>query len=281
MKRYGCLFTCLPLRAVHIEIAHSLATDSFIDALRRFIARRGRPEMSRSDNGTNFHGGERELRDALSEWNQQRINRFMCQQDIKWFFNPPTASHMGGIWERIVQSVKKILKALLSEQIVGDESPLTVMAEAEAIVNSRPLTSNRDDPADAEPLTPNHMLLLRSNQPIPPGIFSKEDHYSKRRWRQIQYLADIFWRRWLREYMSTLQKHHKWNSTSRDLKKDNLVLIVDENSPRSWWPLGRVVWVYEAKDGHVRSVEFKTGSGYLTRPITSLCFLEENISLPA
>ena len=89
--------------------------------------------MIRSDNGTDFHGRERELRDA---------NRFMCQQNIKWFFNPPTASHMGGIWERIVQSVKKILKALLSEQIVGDESLLTVMAEAEAIVNSPPLTSN-------------------------------------------------------------------------------------------------------------------------------------------
>ena len=99
----------------------------------------------------------------------------MCQQDITWFFNHPTARHMGGIWERIMQSVKKILKALLSEQIVGEESFLTVMAEAEAIVNSRPLTSNPDDPADAEPLTPNHLLLLRSNQPMPPGIFSKED----------------------------------------------------------------------------------------------------------
>ena len=80
--------------------------------------------------------------------------------------------------------------------------------------------------------------------------------------------------------MSTLQKRHKWNSTIRDLKKDDLVLIVEENSPRGRWPLGRVVRVYEAKDGHVRSVEIKTGFGYLTRPITSLCFLEENISLP-
>ena len=85
-------------------------TDSFIDALRRFIARRGRPEVMRSDNGTNFHGGERELRDVLSEWNQQRLTSFMSQREIKWFFNPPTASHMGGVWERIVQSVKKILK---------------------------------------------------------------------------------------------------------------------------------------------------------------------------
>ena len=128
VKRYGCLFTCLASRAVHIEISHSLDTNSFIDALRRFIVRRGSPEIIRSDNGTNFHGDERELRSALSEWNQQRINAFTSQREIKWIFNPLTASHMGGVWERIVQSVKSILKALLREQLVNDESLLNLMA---------------------------------------------------------------------------------------------------------------------------------------------------------
>ena len=90
-------------------------------------------------------------------------------------------------------------------------------------------------------------------------------------------LADIFWRRWLREYMSTLQKRHNWNSTSRNLKKDDLVLIVEENAPRGRWLLGRIVRVYEANDGHVRSAAIKTGSSYLQDP----CFLQENISLPA
>ena len=80
VKRYGCLFTCLASRAVHIEISHSLDTDSFINALRRFIARRGRPEI-RSDNGTNFREGERELRTALSVWNQQKINAFTSQRE--------------------------------------------------------------------------------------------------------------------------------------------------------------------------------------------------------
>ena len=192
VKRYGCLFTCLASRAVHIEISHSLDTDSFIHALRRFIARRGKPEIIRSDNGTNFHGGDRELRSALSEWNQQKINAFTSEREIEWILNPPTASHMGGVWERIVQSVKKILKALLREQIVNDESLLTLMAEAESVVNSRPLTPNPDDPIDAEPLTPSHLLLLRSNKPIPPGVFCEQGQYCRRRWRQIQYLANIF-----------------------------------------------------------------------------------------
>ena len=202
IKRYGCLFTCLASRAVHIEISHSLDTNSFIHALRRFIARRGSPEIIKSDNGTNFHGGERELRIALSEWNQ-------CE--IKWIFNPPTASHMGGVWERIVQSVKRILKALLRERLINDESLLTLMAETESVISSRPLTPNPDDPIDAEPLTPSHLLLLRSNQSIPPGVFSEQDQYCQRPWRQIQYLANIFWKRWLREYLITLQQRHKLN----------------------------------------------------------------------
>ena len=116
---------------------------------------------------------------------------------------------MGGVWERLVRSVKKILSVLLSEQVVGDESLLTVVAEAESILNSRPLTPNPDDPTDAEPLTPNHLLMLISNQAMPPGSFSKQDQYSRRRWRQVQYLADVFWRRWLRGYLPTLQKRHK------------------------------------------------------------------------
>ena len=163
---------------------------------------------------------------------------------------------------------------------MGDESLLTVVAEAESILNSRPLTQNPDDPTGAEPLAPNHSLMLKSNQAMPPGSFSKQDQYSRRRWIQVQCLADVFWRRRLREYLPTLQKRHKWFSVCHDLKEDDLVLIVDENVPRGQWRLGRVVVVHKAKDCHVRSAVIKTRSGHLTRPISKLCFLE-NFSLSA
>ena len=65
VKRFGCIFTCLRTRAVHIEVARTLSTDSFIDALQRFIGRRGKPEIVYSDNGTNFVGAERVLREEL------------------------------------------------------------------------------------------------------------------------------------------------------------------------------------------------------------------------
>ena len=97
MKQYGCLFTCLATRAVHIEVAHSLTTSSFINFLSRFMAKRGKPEVVRSDNGTNFAGADRELREAVKELDSDTLRRQLLDKEIKWVFNSPQASHMGGV----------------------------------------------------------------------------------------------------------------------------------------------------------------------------------------
>ena len=133
-------FTCLTTRVAHIEITHFLDTDAFINALRRFISLRGNPTTVYSDNGTNFRAGEQELRVSINDWNQRAINEFMRQRNISWKFNPPSASHMGGVWERVIRSIRKILTALLGQQLVNDEMLRTVMSEVQAILNSRPLT---------------------------------------------------------------------------------------------------------------------------------------------
>ena len=135
VKRYGVLFTCLSIRAVHIEVVHSLDTDSFINALRRFIARRGQPLQMRSDNGGNFVRGERELCEAVDEWNQTKIHSFLLSNNIKWIFNPPAASHHSGVWERCIRTTRKVMKALLKEQPLNDEGLLTLLAEVQSIIN--------------------------------------------------------------------------------------------------------------------------------------------------
>ena len=122
MKRYGVIYTCLTVRAVHIEVAHSLDTDSFINSLRRFTARRGPPKEIRTDNGTNFVGGERELREAIQSFNQKTIHEALLQRNIKWTFNPPAGSHHGGVWERCIRSARQILYALLKEQTIHDKT---------------------------------------------------------------------------------------------------------------------------------------------------------------
>ena len=238
VKRYGCLFTCLTTRAVHIEIAHSLDTDSMINALRRFISIRGYPEKIRSDQGSNFTKADKELNEAIQGWNQHEINIFCRQKKIAWIFNPPSASHMGGAWERMIRTVRQILKAILKGQLVSDEVLSTVMAEAVSILNSRPLTRNSDSPLDEQPLTPNHLLYLRPCPDLPPGIFDKDDLSCRRAWRQAQYLANLFWHRWTREYLPNLLERKKWNTLRRNLEVGDLVLLADGSFPRGKWPLG-------------------------------------------
>ena len=274
VKRYGAIFTCLALRAVHLEISHSLDTDSFILALRRFIARRGQVKEIRSDNGSNFVGGERELRTMIENWNQVKIHQCLLQRGIKWIFNPPSASHHGGAWERLIRSTRKVLNGLVKEQTLDDESLQTLMCEAESIINGRPLTKVSDDPRDLEPLTPNHLLLLRQDSPLPPGLFVESDSYSRRRWAQVQYLADIFWKRWRREYLPLLQQRQKWFNPKRNFAVGDTVIVVDDSSPRNVWPIGRITEVFPDNRGMVRRVKVQTKTSTLERPITKLCLLE-------
>lgn len=181
IKRYGVIFTCLTVRAVHIEVAHSLDTDSFLLALRRFIARRGEVKEMHSDNGSNFTSRERELRESIDTWNQGKISEEMLQRDIKWSFNPSYGSHHGGVWEQCIRLVRRILHALLQEQTIDDKGLVTVMCEVESILNSCPITVVSDDSRDLQPLTPNHLLLLKSDSPMPPGVFRNEDLFSRHR----------------------------------------------------------------------------------------------------
>lgn len=275
VKRYGCIFTCLVVRAVHIEILHSMETDSFINALQRFVARRGQPELIRSDNGTNFVGAERELRDGIRAWNQQKIQDHLLRKGIDWRFNTPTASHMGGSWERQIRTVRKVLSALLKQQTLTDESLCTLMCLVEATINGRPLTVVSDDSRDPEPITPNHLLLLRENNVFPSDVIGKNDQYSRRRWRQVQYLADVFWRRWTREYLPALQQRGKWSAPVNNLATGDVVLIV-EDLPRNQWMLGRVIETFAGKDGLVRTAKVKTKSSTLVRPVHKLCLLESS-----
>ena len=116
VKRYGVIFTCMASRAVHVEVADTLETDSFICALRRFICRRGPIRQLRSDQGTNFVGAKKELKNALQELDNNKIIKELHQHECDWFtfrMNVPSASHMGGIWERQIRSVRAVLNALL------------------------------------------------------------------------------------------------------------------------------------------------------------------------
>ena len=274
IKRYGCVFTCLTTRALHIEKLNNMDTDSFLNGLMRFGSRRGWPEKIWSDNGTNFVGGQSELSRALKDIEWKKIHNFCLRKEVNWSFNPPGASHMGGIWERMIRTIRKVMSAILSQRSrLTDEVLETLFCEVESIVNSRPLTKISDDIEDSNPLTPNHLLLLKEGPIFPPGRFTEGDMY-RRRWRYVQFLADQLLRKWIREYIPELQKRNKWDKLEENLKIGDLVLITEENTPRGLWPLGRIVDVKLGRDQMVRSVMIKTRSNELVRPITKVVLLE-------
>ena len=275
VKRYGVIFTCLTCRAVHLEVAHTLDTDSCINAMRRFFSRRGQVQEIRSDNGTNFVSANRELKQALNDLNQERIKNTFAQDGIKWTFNPPHGAHHGGIWERLIQQIKRILCSITKQQVLDDEALSTVFCEVEAICNDRPISPSSDDPNDLEALTPNHLLLLKSKPVLPPGLFSKDDTYGRRRWKQVQYISDLFWKRWAKEYLPIMQQRQKWNKPRRSFAVGDLVLIVDETAPRSSWSMGRIIEAVKDRKGFVRRVRVKTQTNELERPITKVCLLLE------
>jgi len=269
-KRYGALFTCLNTRAVHVEVAHDMSTDSFLMAMRRFLARRGCPTKMFSDNGTNFVGAERELRECLETLDQTQIKDEMTQQSIEWTFIPPHSPHMGGTWERLVQSIKKSLYAVLQTHTPRDEVLLTLLAEAENMVNSRPLTIVSSDPDDPEAVTPNHFLIGTSGSAQRPGSFDDKDLSLRRQWRISQKMADHFWSRWLREYVPSLVRRSKWQDPAEPLKVDDVVVLADGDGPRNTWPLGRITATYPGKDGQTRVVDVKTSKGTYRRPVVKI-----------
>ena len=278
LKRWGVMFTCLASRSVHIETVNSLSTDSFLNAYRRFVGRRGPIRTLRCDRGTNFVGGKAAMEAALKEMDADKIQRELLKDNCDWIdfqMNAPCASHMGGAWERMIRSARAALDSVLSchaEQL-DDEVLRTVMVEVEAVINSRPLTCPEMTQVDVvEPLTPNQILTQKTKQVLPlPGRFLPVDAYCRHRWRRVQYLTNLFWSRWMSEVLPTLQERRRWTGVRRDLGPDDVVLLVEPDSPRNSWPLARVLTALPSRDGLVRRVRILTGGGReLERPVVQL-----------
>ena len=264
LKRYGVLFTCMASRAVHTEVTHSLDADSYIQSLRRFIARRGSIRTLWSDNGTNFVGAEKELWKACFEQNSKGKDSLASKGAdwIVWKKNPPNASHFGGIWERQIRSARATLNGLLNNhgKSLDTESLQTLMVQCEAILNSRPLTVDTiSDVNNPAPLAPAHILTMKSKVILPPpGVFERPDIFSKRRWRRVQHIADEFWARWKKEFLCQLQFRQKWNDKQRNFEVGDVVLLKRDNEQNEW-PMAIIEEDMPDFNGIIRSVKLRIG----------------------
>ncbi|XP_058817784.1 uncharacterized protein LOC131681093 [Topomyia yanbarensis] len=269
-KRWVALFTCLTIRAIHLEVAHSLNTESCIMCFRRFVGRRGAPLEVYSDNGTNFHGAEKVLRQQIAVG----LADTFTNTNTKWLFNPPSAPHMGGAWERMVRSVKNALKCIDTGKKLSDEGLLTLVSEAESIVNSRPLTYLPLESVEQQALTPNH-FLLGSSTGVKQPVANPIDHRAALRgcWNQIRHQSDLFWSRWLKEYLPTICRRTKWFNDTKSIAVGDLVIIAD-GGKRNSWVRGRVIEIQPGADGRIRRASLQTSAGIMKRPVSKLAILD-------
>ena len=257
-KVWVVIFTCMYSRAVHLEVIRSMDTPTFLLALQRFEATRGRCNRLVSDHGSNFLGAS-----TLREQEQQRsdLKRAIEVDGRSWHFIPPRAPHFAGVWERKIGSVKRVLAASLAQlhnrPLSYDEFD-TLVKEAASIVNNTPMADVPNDPNEPFPPSPQMLLTLRDNISISPKEFSEEDllHYGRKRWRRVQYVADQFWIRWKRDFVDQLTERSKWVKKSKNLQVGDVVLI-KEVSPRNQWPMAVVHEVHPSNDGAVRHVTLR------------------------
>ncbi|XP_075243752.1 uncharacterized protein LOC142338004 [Convolutriloba macropyga] len=269
---YVCLFKCLVTRAVHLEVCHDLSTDCLLMTIRRFVSRRGYPDLIVSDNCKNFIGANQAMRFKFQRSykpDNEYIRLQLDQQNIQWTFNPPLAPHFGGVWERLIQTAKRSLLIVLGSRKLTLSVFRTVVAETEAILNSGPLTHVGCSISDEGPLTPNHFLLRRPHMCLK-LLVNNNQRFSTKDFKLTQTLLDHYWSRLLKEYILELNKRTKWQRSNDELDEGDIVWVLKDFTPRGIWPLGKIVKAHRGSDGIARSFDIQTSTGMVQRPAVTL-----------
>jgi hypothetical protein len=259
-KRWILLFTCGVIRAVHLELVAHLDVEATSQALRRFVARYGKPRLFLSDNGTSFVALARVLRPIQP-----------------WFLIPEGAPWWGGFWERAVGTVKSAIRCTLGKSSLGESELITVLAELQDSVNRRPLVMDEEGT-----LSPAHFLFGGEPPALASSFVSTElppdgsDYASRLRHRHA--VSERLWQKWRSSYLQSLRN---WRRPSRApsplLGPGDVVLLAPPDGikiPRTQWRLGKVLQPIIGRDGHIRAAHLLVGGRETRRPLSKLYLLE-------
>ena len=290
-KHYVCLFTCMATRAIHLELTESLEVNSFLQAFRRFAARRGLPSKLLSDNAKTFKSAAKEIKQLLRT---PRLAEALSLQGIKWQFITERSPWEGGAWERLIRSVKRCVIKVVGKAMLTLNEMSTLLVEVEGVINTRPLTYVHDDNEGISyPLTPSHLINGRNLSSLPNNtyfeIVSTYESLSKRA-RYHRFLLGQFTKRWKNEYLLGLMEAYKPKDSTKEpiISIGDVVLLKNDQSKRAFWKLCRVVELPRGLDGRIRSAkvrmasqEGKFGNQVLCRPLKLLIPLEISCNLNA
>lgn len=277
VKAYLCAFVCFSTRAVHLEVVGDLSTDAFLNAFKRFTARRGLCANIYSDNGTNFVGARNELRELLhfmkDPKNLSTFADHFAKFNIQWHFIPPRSPHFGGNWESVIKAAKYHMKRVIGNQKLTFEELTTVVTQIEGAINSRPLTPLTEDPDDMTILTPSHFLIGTSLSAVPQVDVKELKQSRLSRFQLLTQLLQGFWHHWSHNYLNQLQQRNKWRTEHEPISVGSMVLLKEDNLPPLQWRMGRVMQLHLGHDNLCRVVSVQTAKGVVKRAIAKVVFL--------
>ena len=255
-----------------IDLLPDLTTAEFLLSLKRFIARRGRPERIYSDNGGTFVAAEKWIRMVR---NDERFQDYLGKQEIRWQFNLSRAPWWGGQFERIIGLVKSALRKCIGNGMLRWKELEEVLLDVEVTLNNRPLSYVEDD-LQLPVLTPNSLLFANSN--ILPELEPHhiEEHDLRRRAKHLLKCKEAVWKRWHNEYLRSLRERHRTKKTKGGLTPTvgDVVIIGDNEKKRGEWQLGVVEELVTGKDGEVRVAKVRSRKSRLERAVQQLYPLE-------
>ena len=267
-KAYLTIFACSLSRAVHLELLHNLETATFIVCFKKFIARRGRPRVIYSDNGSTFVKADKWLRQLRKD---EQVHGFMEEHAITWKFNLSRAPWSGGQFERLIGVVKSAMHKVIGGASLTWSELSEVLLDVEVQINRRPLSYLEND-VELATLTPATFLFQRTNQLPEEEPWRIKERDLRKRAKYLKVCKDSLWRRWNREYLTALRERHNLahKESKFQPKPGDAVLVQTDNKNRGKWPLAIVQETYPGKDGIVRAVRLKTSNGTLERPVQHL-----------
>ena len=252
IKAYVCLFTCATSRGVHLELTRELLAKVFLQAFRRFCARRGVPSTIMSDNAKTFKFCSKEIEKVMRS---EEVHHYLANRQISWQFIVEKAPWWGGYWERLVKSVKRCLKKTLGRSTLTFDELATILVEIEATLNNRPLTYVYDDTEGLSyALTPADLIYGHRVVTSPGGRQFDVTSTAKTLTRRHKYqfsLLNNFVKKWQRDYLLSLQERGVKGSKSQkaqQIKIGDIVILKEDGTARCLWKLAKVVELLKGRD---------------------------------
>ena len=286
-KMWVALFTCLAVRAVHLECVNDCTAQSFANCISRFIARRGAPHTMISDNAPQFRLSKTLFdRTWQSIFASDTLKSYIAERGIRWKFTTELAPWQGGVYERLVGIVKATFKPAVGRRLLCFEDFITLITEVEAIVNSRPLTYVYSDFGSGLALRPMDFLVgLPTGTPaVDPSIRPEGGDAGKnllKHWKYKQKRLDLIWQQFYDEYLLSLRERgqtaHRGprSQIQSSPQVDEVVLVKNADSPRGTWKLGKILKIIPSRDNAIRSVELiLPNRQVIRRPLNLLYPLE-------